>query len=173
MLIRLIRENMPNCYHKLLQKVISRNSYFAHAENILVAMLVDKNESLRQQACQLIIKSRRQTRKGMRKFIKPTVNFGARAYNEMINLNDCKNSTEPPLVRKIPDDKLADLNFIANMIENIPCHTQSVERVIQSVSNAAHNVFGEENRHARVCANLQSRAVLPQTRTKSDYINFI
>lgn len=168
---------MPNEIQKLLFHVVANNSYFSHPENLLLTMLVDENQTIRQRSIDLIIKARRKTHQGVRKFYKPTPNYKARTYYEMVNLNNNANLFEPPLLIGISNEKLYECvnthqNFVAAMIENIPCHTQAVERVIRSVSEASHSVFGEENRHARVCANLQSRALLPQTNTKSDYKNY-
>lgn len=64
-------------------------------------------------------------------------------------------------------------SFVTTMIKGIPCHTQAVERVIQSAGRASRAVNGKENHQARVCAINESRAVLPKTNSKKDYKNYL
>lgn len=64
-------------------------------------------------------------------------------------------------------------NFVYGMIKDIPCHSQAVERTIQTVSRASRTVYGKENRHANVCATTQSRSILPETKTKKNYVNYL
>lgn len=50
---------LPSEYKKLAFEVIQRNSYFAHSENILLAMLEDSRSFVRELALRRIIKARR------------------------------------------------------------------------------------------------------------------
>lgn len=182
MLLKLIQENMPMNLHTRLISVLSRNAYFAHTENILLSMLVDENQSVRERAVNLIIEVRRHTKQTepeqIRKFKKPNLVLNAQVYYEIVNLNDIQHVFEPPLLTGVPNEKLfecveVEKNFVFIMIDGIPCHSQSVERIIRSVSIASKTVFGEENRQGKICTTIASREVLPRTETKKDYINFM
>ena len=173
-MIQRIRENIEEDDQKILLAVLNRNSYFAHSENILLAMLVDEDCDVRKIAVKKIIGIRAKKQLQVRKFEKPKVNFAAQKFYEMIDLSNMELLFEPPLLRGISNEELqqcisSDDNFLSSMINGIPCHTQAAERMIKTVSEASHKVCGEKNRHGRVCAVLESRELLPQTSTKSDF----
>lgn len=176
---KLIKENMPKNLHKLLLDVVRRNSYFVHSENILLSMLVDQDCNTRKKALELIERSRSiEKNSSLRKFQRPNLNTNAQIYYEMVDLENVRNVFEPPVLRDFSIEKLTECietheNFVSLLTKNIPCHTQAVERVIQTVSKSAHTVFGNQNRHARVVATLQSKSILPQTKTKKDYSNYL
>lgn len=179
MMIKLIKENMPKDLHGLLLGVVQRNSYFAHSENVILSMLVNQDSNVRSKAVNLIrqLRSDKQ-QESFRKFVQPELITDAQVYYEIVDLEDIQSVFEPPLLKDFSIEKISDCidtheNFISKMIKNIPCHTQAVERVIQTVSKASHTVFGEKNRHSKVCATLQSRAILPQTKSKKDYLNYL
>ena len=62
--------------------------------------------------------------------------------------------TEAPLTRPMTEDDLNEL-LQKQLIFKFPCHTQSVERVVQPVSQAAKTLFGKENRNLKIRATLQ------------------
>lgn len=141
-------------------------------------MLVDEDENIRKQATEIIMKAKENEQFGRRKFKKPNINFNAKSYYEMVDINDEVNLYVPPLLEGVSNDQLRGCiesaeNIVKSMTQGIPCHTQAVERVIKSVSEASHIVFGAENRHARVVANIESRSILPQTKTKANYSNYV
>ena len=61
----------------LAQKVLQDNSYWAHAENLVISMLGDEREEIRRKAVLWILRARREfdSLKHPRKFIPPSVNF--------------------------------------------------------------------------------------------------
>ncbi|CAH1109536.1 unnamed protein product [Psylliodes chrysocephalus] len=70
------------------------NAYFSHTENLLLAMMFDPGDFVRELAIRRILKARQQT---------PKINFEAKDY---INLTDWQKCTitEPPLVIKLSDN---------------------------------------------------------------------
>lgn len=179
MMIKSIKENMPKNLQSLLLDVVQRNSYFAHSENVILSMLVNEESNVRNKAVNLIRQLRSvEQAKGIRKFMRPEINTDAQIYYEIVDLKNMQNVFEPPLLKEFSIEVITECihtheNFVSVMIKNIPCHTQAVERVIQTVSRASNTVFGEKNRHSKVCATLQSRAILPQTKSKKDYQNYL
>lgn len=175
MLAKLIKEHMPSKIHQNLFEILSRNSYFSHCENILLSMLVDEDINSRELAVQLIRKHV-SPHDNIRTFKKPTINFEAQVYHEMIDFD--QEFSMPPVLFGVSDEKLDECieshqNFLYFWVNKIPCHTQDVERTIQIVSEASKKVFRESSRHERVLATLSSRNILPKTRTKSDYKNLL
>ena len=50
-----------------------------------------------------------------------------------------------------------------------PCHSQSVERVVQLVSRTATKVHGAENLDGVICTTLKSRAQMSLFKSKMDF----
>lgn len=174
--IQLIREHTEKTIQDIVFPVIERNSYFAHPENVLLAMLVDENGTIRKQAVTTILKTRAlpdENNNTNRIFNKPKLNFKAKTYYEMCSIDNF----EPPMTKNLSDEDLSlfiDNNeIIANRSKRLPCHTQCVERFIQLVSNASSRVFGEKRRNQKIQATIESRAVLPVARTKKDYASYM
>ena len=119
---------------KLLKEVnenIFTNGYFAHSENILLAMLADENQEYRKKAVNKILEIRKNkpsTNKQLRKFVVPKIRLDASNYTEMI---DWKSKfTEPPVTKHLSDKELR--NFIVNHSKDnevfrFLCHNQAVE----------------------------------------------
>lgn len=118
---------------RVVLPVIQRNAFFAHSENLLLAMIGDEREVLRKLGWRRILKARKDVQEGVvRQFIIPTLKFHCQDYTEVIDWQDTK-VTEPPMTMHLSD---------ADITENIrtekfylhaqfPNHTQAVERVIK------------------------------------------
>lgn len=157
---------------KIVDKVIQRNGFFGHPENVLVAMLGDDRESVRELAYQQILKTRTENAPGLRTFKVPAFNFNATDYTEMITWKNCK-ITEPPLTCNLSDDALksivkSGLSAVEN-IRDFPCHTQAVERHIKLVTEASSAVCGEHKRDGFIRARLLSRLQMPHFDTKKQF----
>ncbi|GBL81875.1 hypothetical protein AVEN_50478-1 [Araneus ventricosus] len=94
---------------QVVDPVIQRNAFFAHAENVLLAMLVDAREHIRELGHRRILKARQivPKKKTVRNFVPPKLNFQASDYIE-INWNSCV--VYPPLVlRDLSEDDIKSL----------------------------------------------------------------
>ena len=69
----------------------------------------------------------------------------------------------------LPDDEIN--NFLINPMECLayPCHTQSVERGIQLISEAASHVIGAENRDGFIRQRMRSRKELGRCDNKAAF----
>lgn len=132
----------PNHLHKCIQlsryldddlksvidPVIQRNAYFAHPENILLAMMKDKNKNIRELAVRRIIKARNQNKaQPIRKFVIPPLNFEASKYYELIDWQ-MSQIFEPPVLIKYSQEELwqhaVDISScLLDDFRKIPCHT--------------------------------------------------
>ena len=140
--------------------------FFAHQENILLAMVADQNPSLRRVAVTMIQKIRQSQQIGVRLFKVPKLNFHATSYNGMVVLDTL--ATEPPLTTSVIQEDLAGFcgkTFTAEF----PRHTQSVERAVKLVSDTSKMVFGHERRDGQIKVTLKSRKQMPVFDTKKDF----
>lgn len=157
---------------KIVDSVIQRNGYFGHPENVLVAMLGDDMESIRELAYQQISKARSENAPGLRTFKVPALNFDAEDYTKIITWQEFE-ITEPPLTSNLSDEALksivkSGLGTIQNT-RNYPCHTQAVERCIKLVTEASSAVCGEHKRDGFIRARLHSRQQMPHFDTKKQF----
>lgn len=157
---------------KIIDRVIQRNGYFGHPENILIAMLADDREIIRKLAYQRILKSRAENTLELRTFKVPALNFDAKDYTDLITWQDCK-ITEPPLTSNLSDETLKEIVesglTTCQNIQDFPCHTQAVERVIKLVTEASTAVCGENKRDGFIRARLLSRQQMPNFETKKQF----
>ena len=80
--------NLSEGSQSIIKKVIQRNGYFAHPENIIIALINDASLDLRKLGWKRVMKARmNNTKKSMRKFNIPAINFNASNYYELINWN--------------------------------------------------------------------------------------
>ncbi|XP_063688599.1 uncharacterized protein LOC134821764 isoform X2 [Bolinopsis microptera] len=134
------------------------NSYFAHPHNILIAMLGDKNYVLRKKAVDLILDLR-----GVDEvctelnYYLPRLNFDAEVYSDLCKMSKVNDRwvylsfkgdfvyvTEPPLTKG-----LDVLSFLSSPFKSdLPCHTQSVERLVKVTTDASKRVCGRVNQSA-------------------------
>jgi hypothetical protein len=172
---------LPDDLKNVVNPVIQRNAYFAHPENILVAMLSDDRKHIRELAVRRTLKIREEqpddnpTPRHQRLFKIPKLNFAADDYSELIFWPEC-NVSEPPVTKAlstvvlkeyIDRTKEHDPGFLD--LPNLPCHTQAVERCVKLVTEAATAVCGAEARDGFIKAKIKSRRRMPFFNTKSDY----
>lgn len=174
-LLNLIKRSryMPCHLRTIVDKIIQVNGYFAHPENILLAMLADSRIHIRELGLRRILKSRDRVEAEIRKFKIPKINFEANEYLELINWQSTA-ITEPPITKKYSVHELREM--IANVPDQmsllkVPCHSQAVERCVKLVTEASSSVCGQEARDGFIRCRIASRATLPKFETKSDFLN--
>lgn len=155
----------------IVRPVIQRNGYFAHPENILLAMIADDRSHVRELAWRRI-KNARTTNKNteVRIFKVPALNFEA---NDFIEIIDWQNTviTEPPLTQMLTIVEIDSLivSKETKSIPKYPCHTQAVERHIKLVTEASASVCGEATRDGFIRNRIQSRTAMPRFDTKCQF----
>ncbi|KAL4720726.1 hypothetical protein ACJJTC_009565, partial [Scirpophaga incertulas] len=89
---------LPESLKNVIDPVIQRNSYFAHPENILLAMITDDTKHIRELAARRILKARSKPQPlKPRLFEVPLINFKASTYIDLIDWQE--NLTEPPILK--------------------------------------------------------------------------
>ena len=131
---------------------IQRNGYYAHPENILLAMVHDKNKDIRELGLRRVLKARKieaEHGKGVRLFKIPKINFDATAYYDLIDWQNIL-ITSPPLLFDVNDGDIKRTitqrtSFTLPVeLTTIPCHTQAVERTIKLVTTASNKECGKK-----------------------------
>lgn len=168
--------NLPERIWEPLKIKFINNSYFAHSENIIAAMITDHNKEIRRQGYLKIanIRAKYTTNNivNLRIFKKPDekeLNLNCAEYTTLINL-DNNNVYEPPCVMHFSEDEIVyymNSNEIIDL-QRVPCHTQAVERHVQIVASTAKNVL-EQNRLAYILNIKYSRDMCPNIDTKGQY----
>ena len=159
----------------IIDPVLQRNAYFGHPENLLLAMISDKRQYVRELGLRRILKVR-QLRTGskstLRQFSVSKLNFDANEYFQLIDWSETA-ITEPPLTMDVPEEdiKLFVKAGGQSTIEfgRYPCHTQSVERCVKIVTEASLAVCGQLSRDGFIRTRLEGRRIMPTFNTKAEY----
>lgn len=170
-LIKLSRY-LPTTLKAVVDPVIQRNSYFAHPENLLLAMLTDPQQHIRELAVHRILKSRSATSKQLPLFQIPTINFNASSYFDLLNWEET--ITEPPILKSVNEENLRlfieEENNGGIELLHLPCHTQAVERAVKAVSEASSTLCNKTTREGFIKTQIESRKLMPKFDSKKDFV---
>lgn len=163
---------LPREVKNVIDPVIQRNAYFAHPENLLIAMVTDDRDHIKQLALRRILKARQEQKTDVRKFHIPKLNFDSADYVDLINWLEA-DVTAPPLLSDIPlceiSSRIFDNNETLLPIIQVPCHTQAVERHVKLVTEASQSVCGERARNGFIINRILSRQQMAAFNQKTDY----
>lgn len=158
----------------IVDRVIQHNSYFAHPENLILAMLTDDRQHVRELGLRRILRARTCNQRNVciRVFQIPPLNFEATDYTELI---DWQTSfvTEPPATKSLSQSDLE--RFVCSKeapvidFPRFPCHTQAVERCVKAVTEASQTVVGQKSRDGFIRARNAARMIMPTFNTKIEY----
>lgn len=154
---------------QIAQKVLQTNGYWAHGENILVAMLADERQEIREMAVDIILQCRQRPSDDIRQFRPPHINFNAEDYIQLVE-PDVLSKCEPPLTMALSEEELSGA-INAPLHFPYPCHSQGVERWVQEVTAASQNRVGHNSRHQWLLNRAKSRLDLPVIQTKKSFLD--
>ncbi|GBP46966.1 hypothetical protein EVAR_30998_1 [Eumeta japonica] len=153
-------------------RTIQRNSFFAHPENILLAMLQDDESHIRELGLRRVLKARKEFKgKKVREFQLPNLKIDASNYYDLIDWSNEK-ITEPPMTMKYSDAEISSVISSGDKlfeIEKYLCHTQAVERCVKLVIEASSSVCGPEARDGFIRTRIKARQGIPVFDTKSQF----
>lgn len=166
---------LPKNLQEIVNKAIQNNSFFAHTENILLAMLFDERKSVRENAINKIIyyREKLQDTSKLRSYKKNIINFDCTDYMNLVDLDNDDILFEPPLTFDIPHEHLLEyLNSeeIPLADPEIPSHIQGTERCVQLLTHVARHVM-PHNVDDVMSVTLESRLNYPQIESKQDFKN--
>ena len=175
----------------IVKAVVKNNAYFAHPENILLAMVYDENPAIRKLGWQRILKAKeaasrtsdckpthgkrkRKIRREIRYFTIPTINFQANCYHDIIDWNTIS-VTVPPLLRGLSQQEIiANINssksHFSDTVKEMPCHTQAVERLVKVVTEASTAVASDVARDGYIRNVFKSRAEYSKLESKKHFV---
>lgn len=174
-------QNLPMDQFTVIKERIQFNSYFVHSESILLAMISDKDKTIRNTAYEMIITLRNRDAQtlgsAVRTYTKPkiymkhpdSVGFiptdlchNPTHYSELLNWNDMEAMHEPPFLKRLPLDELnrymrSDAEIIN--IPPIPAHSQATEHNVQLVKSVITKYVGHETQEARIQTKIRARSL--------------
>ena len=173
--MKLIRKQ-PKKVQEVAKKSFQTNAFFAHSSNLLLAMLVDEEEEIRRRAVNVIMKIRQgeilsemeKTGSGLRVFRVPKLNWDAQDFTQIIDW-DVESLCEPPVTKTLTEDDLRKAYAAPLDIPKHPNNSQSVEGAIKLVSEACHQVYGQERRHELCLSKQAARKENPSYTTKKNF----
>ena len=75
----------------------------------------------------------------------------------------------PPLLRGRVN--LTEIELSPLWFDDIPCHSQAVERMVAIVTQAAELKMGYQSRHQTILNCLKSRKILPTYESKREWVS--
>jgi hypothetical protein len=164
---------LANSLREIIDKVLQRNAFFAHQENILLAMIFDSRANMKTLAYRRIL-AVREKRSNVRKFELPKLNFNANDYTDMIFWQEV-DRCEPPIMQQYSSNDIRNLmnDKISPTLEIVqyPSNTQAVERAVKMVTEASQAVYGAQERDQLIKVRILSRSQREKFDTKSQYYN--
>ena len=168
---------MEKKYKDIVLPVIQNNAYYAHPENLILAMLVDERQGVRATAVNQILTAREQVPQHptVRLFEKPVMNFAANDYPDLIDWNSTV-IYEPPITKHLTNEQLVALGKVdSDVLRSIddylklPWHTQAVECCVKEVTIESGHVFKTDTRDGRIRAKIAERQLNPNFNTKKQF----
>lgn len=163
---------LPQNLKQIVNKIIQNNAFFAHPENVLLAMLFDERKSVREKAIKKIQYYREQLydSTNLRPYKKHPINFNCTDYVDLVDLDNDDILSEPPFTTTIPLEHL--LEYINSDVvplpdPGIPSHIQGTERCVQLLTHVSRRVIAK-NRDDVMAVTLESRTRTPRMDSKKD-----
>ena len=156
---------------------IQRNASLAHPSIMLCSMLESTDVTIRCKAVQIIQRVRKnlpkvskmKILKGVRKFSIPPLNWNASDWTEIIDWDTVK-VYEPSILVKLESEQLENAKLEPVAFPKFPLHSQSVERSVKLVTEAATKVVGEAKRHQHILSVVGARKMGKSCDTKKDFV---
>ena len=179
-MIRRMQHISETLRKEVLESVVKRGAYYAHQENVLIAMINDDNMTIRELGFRRILKARRESEETPRnssiiwQFDVSEINIKAEHYSGLLHWERDHQRTEPPITMAISEEELCacirDDKKWDEKLFDFPCHTQALERCIKLVTEASCKVYGKDSRDGFVRATIESRRKMPRLESKKDLI---
>ncbi|XP_043238696.1 uncharacterized protein LOC122390101 [Amphibalanus amphitrite] len=151
--------DLPQRSQAVIRPVIQRNGYWAHSEQLLLAMVTDSERAVREKAVQHIGAARQLHAEEVRPFVIPVVNFDATTYTDLISWDG--RITQPPLLRDLSHSELVHVMDAPLTVPPYPVHTQAVERAVRMVTEACTAVIGDEARDGHITHHCKAETSTP------------
>ena len=155
---------------KVVKPVVQRNAFMAEPGVMLCSMLESPSSSIRNKALEVVRKLREKPPKkprakvlrGIRSHKNPVLQWTASSWIDIIDWK--KTSLHlPAIIERLSDDQLSSCIWQPHNFPAFPVHTQSVERAVKLVTEAASKVEGgdkEASVHPLSCRGQENQATI-------------
>ena len=106
--------------------------------------------------------------KSVRVFKKPIINFKASSYHEMTPSSQLR--TQPPVLKEYNNSFIRSLKQIPLKLD-FECHSQSIERHVKTVTQAAAAVWGHDRRDGNIMNKIIKSRKLMKSFVSKNYFN--
>ena len=154
---------------------IRSGAWFAHSEPLLLTLLASNDKDERSFAVETISKLREGRDRGQkdpRPRRTPNLNIEATKPRDLIDWN-IETILEPIFTCDLTLDELKRFKEVPFQAPYYPNHTQSTERAVKQVTEAAGSVCGQIKRDGYVRARTAHRETVPFFRSKKDSLKLI
>ena len=141
------------------------------SENFLASMLYSNVEWDRKMAAWKINELKRVPGPPIGSARIQPLNFEAESWGQLISLSSAE--SEPPITKRLSEEQVNAMvknPRACGALPKFPIHTQSVERAVKNVSEAAPMSWSVEKRHKSICATEDARAKRPFNNSKQDFV---
>ena len=169
--LRLLRSQPEEVRH-IVTRYVCSGAHHAHSESVILTLLASESENDRALGVELVLKIRGDDEYGdvsVRKHKTPSLNLEATSPANLICWED-EECYEPIFTCQMSRDEIEELRSKPLEAPDFPIHTQSTERAVQLVSQAAQAVFGPDRRDGYVRARIAHREIMPVFRSKRDIL---
>ena len=167
-LLRLWQQQDPKVQEET-KHYIKIEAWWAHPEPVLLTLLTSSDQDDRKFAIQQICKIRGSSDYGstsVRTFKTPeSLNMKAKNCKELIDWDE-EVITEPIFAAHMSTSELLSLEEAPLCPPRYSVHTQSCERAVKCVTEAAKQVCGWDRRHRLILSKTEHRKVIPVVKTK-------
>ena len=167
--LRILR-TQPKKVRDAVTLYVRTGAWYSHPECLLLSLLASPHPEDREFAVQQVLKLRGSNEygdTGVRSRITPRLNLSATTLIELIPWKPDE-VQEPSLTCSLSKAEIQGFLEEPFVPPQFSCHTQSTERCVKLVTEAAAAVCGQDARDGYIRARLQHREEMPTFKTKKD-----
>ena len=169
--LRVLR-TLPEPVKDIVLPYIRLGAWFSHSENVLLSLLCSTSKEEREFAVNQILKLRGEAEFGdiaVRPRRNPQINVAATNLFELISWDKIL-IEEPVFTCPLSRSEVKSLTDSPLCVPHVKIHTQSTERAVKCVTEAAKAVAGAQERDGFIRARLHHREALPVFKNKRDIL---
>lgn len=167
-----ILKTLPAKVKGIVTPYVRTGAWFSHSECCLLSLLASEEKEDRKFGVEKILKIRGKSELGdmsVRPRKTPRLNLNSTSLQSIIpwKIEECH---EPVFTCKLTKDQLKEFLVTPFKVPKFSIHTQSTERCVKMVTEAAASVFGQERRDGFIRSRIHHREEMPEFRTKSQIL---
>lgn len=168
-----VMRSQPKKVQTAVTFYVRTGAWFAHSECVLLSLMASQSEDDRRFAVTQILKLRAGEEYGdtsVRPRITPKLNLSATSLQTLISWQPGQ-VHEPAFTCSLSGDQIQEILVKPYEVPEFSIHTQSTERVVKQVTEAAAAVVGQQARDGFIRARAHHRETMPCFRSKKDMMD--